>query len=97
MDKLAAFICGAVVIEGLVSYADMIVTDKKINWKVIGAILLGCLIAFNLRLDFFQILGFEEVNAIVGTILTGILISRGSNYVYELYDKFTNWRKAPEK
>lgn len=97
MDKLAGFIAAAVVIEGIVSYITTIVKDKKIEWKIILAIALGCLISFNLRLDVFDLIGLNEVSSTVGIVLTGILISRGSNYVFELYDKLTDWKKAGKK
>lgn len=94
MDKLAGFIAAAVVIEGIVSYITTIVKGKKIEWKIILAIGLGCLISFNLHLDVFALIGLNEVNSVVGIILTGVLISRGSNYVFELYDKLTGWKKG---
>ena len=94
MDKLAGFIAASVVIEGIVSYITTIVKDKKIEWKIILAIGLGCLISFNLSLDVFDLIGLNEVSSVVGIVLTGILISRGSNYVFELYNKLTNWKKG---
>lgn len=93
MKELMAFITAAVVIEGLVSYAKMIVVQKKIQWQVITAIAIGLLLAFNLHLDIFALLEIEESCTLVGTALTGILISRGSNYVYDLYDRLVNWKR----
>ena len=94
MGELAGFIAAAVVIEGIVTYITTIVKDKKVEWKIILAIALGCLIAVNLNLDVFKLVGLSEINGMVGTILTGVLISRGSNYVFELYDKLTDWKKG---
>lgn len=94
MTELTGFIAAAVVIEGIVSYITTIVKDKKVEWKIILAILLGCLIAVNLNLDVFKLIGLNEINGMVGVILTGILISRGSNYVFELYDRLTKWKKG---
>ena len=94
MGELAGFIAAAVVIEGIVTYITTIVKDKKIEWKIILAIALGCLISFNLNLDVFALIGLNEANSIVGIILTGILISRGSNYVFELYNKLTEWKRG---
>lgn len=94
MDDVMAFIASAIIIEGLVSYADMIVTDKKLNWKLIVTIAVGCLVAFNADLDFFALLGIPEKYSAIGTLLTGVLLSRGSNYVYDLYDKLTNWKRG---
>lgn len=92
MDSLGGFIASAVVIEGIVSYVTEIISKQKIEWKNVLAIALGCLIAFNLGLDFFKLIGLNEMYGVIGTILTGILISRGSNYVFELYNKLTNWK-----
>ena len=94
MGELAGFIAAAVVIEGIVTYITTIVKDKKVEWKIILAIALGCLISFNLNLDVFALIGLDEANTIVGIILTGILISRGSNYVFELYNKLTEWKRG---
>lgn len=89
---IAEFVAAAVVIEGIVSYVTTIVKNKKIEWKIILAIVLGCVISFNLNLDIFNLIGMSEANPMVGIILTGILISRGSNYVFEIYERLTNWK-----
>lgn len=96
MTELMAFISAAVIIEGLVSYGTMIIKDRKICWENVGAITIGCVLAFNLNLDIFALLGIEEVNSTIGVVLTGILISRGANYVYDLYDKLIHWKKTEE-
>lgn len=96
MNELLGFVAAAVIVEGIVSYASTIYSDGKVHWKMVGAIVVGVLVAFNMRLDFFTLLGLKEVNPVIGTALTGILISRGSNYVYDLYDSLT-CRKADEK
>ena len=46
------FIAAAVIVEGILSYVREIVENKKIHWEIIGAILIGCLVSFNLNLDF---------------------------------------------
>ena len=92
MGEIMGFIAAAVIVEGILSYVREIVENKKIHWEIIGAILIGCLVSFNLNLDFFKMLGLEETYGIIGVILTGILISRGSNYVFELYDRLTKWK-----
>ncbi|MDY3233211.1 MAG: hypothetical protein SOW94_01490 [Erysipelotrichaceae bacterium] len=96
MNDVMAFISSAIIVEGILSYLNQIISEKTVNWKIVGAILLGCLVAFNASLDFFQLLGISEHYGAIGTILTGILISRGSNYVYELYSKLTNWKKVQD-
>lgn len=92
MGELMGFIAAAVIVEGIISYANEIVKNKKIHWEIIGAILIGCIVSYNLNLDFFKMLGLKETYGIIGIILTGVLISRGSNYVFELYDRLTKWK-----
>ena len=48
---IAEFVAAAVVTEGIVSYVTTIVKNKKIEWKIILAIVLGCVISFNLNKD----------------------------------------------
>lgn len=94
MDDVMAFIASAIIIEGLVSYAGMVVKDKKFSWEIVCTIAIGCVVAFNANLDFFTLLGIPEKYSAIGTLLTGVLLSRGSNYVYDLYDKLTNWKRG---
>lgn len=95
MNDIMGFISSSIIIEGLISYADMIIDkDKHINWKIVGALAVGCIVAFNTNLDFFKLLGIKENYEVIGTFLTGVLISRGSNYVYDIYDKLINWKKG---
>ena len=77
----------AVVIEALVSYGKMIVVDKKIQWPVIIAIALGIAVAVAFGLDIFAQIGMRSTIPYFGIVLTGMVISRGSNYVYDLFDK----------
>ena len=93
MNELLGFIASAVVVEGIISYISEIVKNKRIHWENVVAIVVGCIVSYNLNLDFFALLGLHEAYTIIGVILTGILISRGSNYVFELYDRLTNWKK----
>ena len=92
MGEIIGFIAAAVIVEGILSYVREIVENKKIHWEIIGAILIGCLVSFNLNLDFFEMLGLKETYGIIGVILTGILISRGTTTVFKLYDRLTKWK-----
>lgn len=90
MNELMGFLASAVIVEGLVSYASTIYSDGKVHWKMVGAIAVGIVVAFNLNLDFFALVGLSETAPAIGILLTGILISRGSNYVYDLYTGLTS-------
>ena len=66
MGEIMGFIAAAVIVEGILSYVREIVENKKIHWEIIGAILIGCLVSFNLNLDFFEMLGLKETYGIIG-------------------------------
>lgn len=82
--KWFALIFITIIIEGLVSYARMLVVDKTIQWQLLAAMALGIGCAMAFEIDLFAIAGISARLPYVGEALTGVLLSRGSNYVFEL-------------
>ena len=86
--NIAIIIAVAILIEGLVEYGKNITEmfyggEKKtaITQMVIIVVGIGLSLAFNV--DMFIPLGLT-VNHYIGMVLTGIVMSRGSNYVSDL-------------
>ena len=48
------------------------------------SIALGMLVAIAYKLDLLELMGMKSNIPYVGNILTGLLLSRGSNYVYDI-------------
>ena len=89
--NIAIIIAVAILIEGLVEYgkniADMFYGgDKKTAITQIVTIVIGIALAFAFSADMFIPLGLT-VNHYVGMVLTGIVMSRGSNYVSDLISR----------
>ncbi len=89
--NIAVIIAVAILIEGLVEYgkniADMFYGgDKKTAITQIVTIVIGIALAFAFSADMFIPLGLT-VNHYVGMVLTGVVMSRGSNYVSDLIGK----------
>ncbi len=82
--KWYALIFITVIIEGLISYARMLIVDKRFQWQVFAAMALGVGCALAFKIDLFAIAGIPAALPYVGEILTGVLLSRGSNYVFDL-------------
>lgn len=85
---ISVIIAVAIFIEGLVQYgkniADMIYGgDKKTAITQLVTIAIGIALAFAFNANMFVPLGLT-VNSYVGMVLTGIVMSRGSNYVSDL-------------
>lgn len=85
---VAVIIAVAILIEGLVEYGKNIAEmfyggDKKTAITQIVTISVGIALAFAFNANMFVPLGLT-VNSYVGMVLTGIVMSRGSNYVSDL-------------
>lgn len=89
----------AVIVEAVIDYVKTWVVDKKIQWQQIIAVLFGIAISFAYCLDIPAIVGIESPVNYVGNILTGVLISRGSNYIHDLYKNLISKKssKAEER
>jgi hypothetical protein len=81
MDKVLII---AFITEALWETIKMIKEPKGINLSRLGAMLLGILVAVAAGIDIFAILGMELGIKYLGSVITGLLISRGSNLVHDL-------------
>lgn len=91
------YIAAAIAIEGIISWIKTITTEKKVQWPVIISLVISFLLVFDLKLNVFTLLEFQETYPIIGMSVTAIAISRGTNYFYEFYDRLVNWKKTEEK
>ena len=86
--NVAIIIAVAILIEGLVEYGKNITDmfyggEKKTAITQIVTIIVGIALTFAFNADMFVPLGLT-VNHYIGMVLTGIVMSRGSNYVSDL-------------
>lgn len=82
--EITSVLIMAVLIEAVVTYAKTFVIDKKIKWQMIAAVVLSVGVCLAYSLDIPALVGIEGSVPYVGNVITGILISRGSNYIYDL-------------
>lgn len=86
--NIAVIIAVAILIEGLVEYGKNIIDmfyggEKKTAIIQMVTIVVGIALAFAFGANMFVPLGLT-VNHYIGMVLTGIVMSRGSNYVSDL-------------
>lgn len=65
----------------------MIPSVKESTWNCIniaGSVIIGITVAILTETNVFVLLAIPLKSEIIGLILTGILISRGSNYIHDL-------------
>lgn len=84
MTQFITLILMATIVEGLITYTKAFFVGGKPQWQMIVGIVLGVTVALAYNVDIFVILGIPSVVPHVGAILTGVLISRGSNYIFDL-------------
>lgn len=70
--------------------------DKEKGWNIdiIVALVLGVAVCLVTGIDLFTVVGLDPVVPYVGSVLTGILISRGANVAHELIALIQNTADA---
>ena len=87
MDKFLALVSMAILVEAIISYVQEIKTIKS---PLMWSILLGVIVALVYGMDVPNLLGINARIPFVGEVLTGVIMARGSNYLYDLIGRFTN-------
>lgn len=82
----------AVIVEGVITYINEFFVKGVLKWEMIFSILLGVFVAVAYGVDMLALVGLKTPVPFIGSILTGILISRGSNYVFDLVKTLTSAR-----
>jgi hypothetical protein len=84
MSQFISIILMAIIVEGLITYAKTFIVSGKFQWQMLVGIILGITVTLAYNIDIFALLGIISRVPYVGSVLTGIIISRGSNYIFDL-------------
>ncbi len=90
MSKFLTLIMMSIIVEGLITYAKTFFVGGKPQWQMLVGIVLSVTVALVYNVDIFALLGIMATVPYVGAILTGIIISRGSNYIFDLIKTLQN-------
>ncbi len=96
MNNLFALIVISMFIEAFISYIQTIFKEGRIQWQIIVAFVFAVAICFDTKLNFLQVLGIVERWPAIGTVMTALVVCRGSNYLFEFYNQLTGWRKKTD-
>ncbi len=88
--EVQSIIVLAFLVEAIYSNLRMIWDSNKFNWNNLGALVLSILVAVCTGVDVFPALGINVIVPFVGSVLTGVLISRGSNVVFDILKKLNS-------
>lgn len=87
MNVLAQIIVMAFLVEAIWETLKMTWEEGKFSKDKMGALIVGLIIALTMNIDLFISVGLEPIFKYTGVIATGILISRGGNYIHDLIKK----------
>ena len=79
----------AFLVEAICETLKLIWDKGKLCLDCIGSLVIGVLISILAKIDIFELQGLVLSIPFIGYILTGILISRGSNFIHDLYGKIS--------
>ena len=88
IKSITALLFFSILIEGFVEYIKLSFQNKMCA-EIIGAMVCGVGVAFAYHLDFFSAIGITTDVPYISNVLTGLILARGSNYVFDLIGKFT--------
>lgn len=90
MESIIILILIALLSESVWETLKMVWQNGKVSTDRIGALVVALLLAIGTRLDILYLLDINTSIPYLGVILTGILISRGSNFIHDLLVKISN-------
>lgn len=79
--------------EAIWETLKMVWQTGKLSTDKIGAIIIGIALAVGSGLDIFTVVGISLRVPYLGMILTGILISRGANFIHDLLASISNMQQ----
>lgn len=88
-NKTFKMVTFAILIEALITYYKEFFAGGGSAWEIVVSLALGITVAIAYKLDLLSNFNLNSQIPYIGSILTGILLSRGSNYVFDLIGKLT--------
>ena len=88
-NKTVGIASFAILIEAIITYFNQFFVQENFCWQMLFSIALGIIIAVAYKLDLPAHFNLKSQIPYVGCVLTGILLSRGSNYLFDLLNKIS--------
>lgn len=83
----AQIVLVSILVEAIWENCKMAWKDKKININMVGALILSIIICLAANMDIFNVIGIKLSIPYLGGLLTGVIVSRGANFVNDLFTK----------
>ena len=87
--EYAQLVIVAILIEAIRENIKMVWQNGKFSIDKIGSLVISILICILAKIDIFPIVNLSIMVPVIGSILTGIIVSRGANFVHDLFNKIS--------
>ena len=87
--EYAQLVIVAILIEAIWENIKMVWQNGKFSIDKIGSLVISILICILAKIDIFPIVNLSIMVPVIGSILTGIIVSRGANFVHDLFTKIS--------
>lgn len=92
--SIVTIITIALLVEAIWETLKMVWQEGKINVNTIGALIVGIAVSILAKIDIFAMQGITLSIPLIGWVLTGILMSRGANFIHDLFNKLGDKEKV---
>lgn len=92
--EYAQLVIVAILIEAIWENIKMVWQNGKFSIDKIGSLVISILICILAKIDIFPIVNLSIMVPVIGSILTGIIVSRGSNFVHDLFNKISGYKEV---
>lgn len=101
VSTIVPIMLGAVLVEAVVTAITAVVDAVRAgtfaaSYKPLVALVIGVGVGVLYGLDLFAGVGLQTQVPYVGAVLSGIILSRGANYVYDVIASLNAYRKKTE-
>lgn len=85
--EITSLILIAILVEAIWENLKMIWQHGKFNINMLGALLTGIAVCILAKIDLFELVGITISIKLIAYALTGIIVSRGANFVSDLFGR----------
>ena len=85
--SIVTIITIALLVEAIWETLKLVWQEGKLNVNTIGALIVGIGVSILAKIDIFAMQGISLSIPLIGWILTGVLMSRGANFIHDLFNK----------
>lgn len=88
--EYAQLIILSILIEAIWENLKIIWNEKKVNFNQLCVLIISMILCVLTKIDIFPIVGLKISIPYIGCLFTGIIVSRGANFVNDLFKKLSN-------